>query len=320
MLKALAPGFLLTVVLGVAAYYLATLHDTLDALVVALLAGMLIRLIFGRQAWFILAVAYAKDLKNFLIPLGVLFYSATINFSKSLELPGSMYVHTFLSLFVILFTALLLGRLFRLPAKTNWLTAVGSAICGASAIAITSTAVDAKDDDVSNSLIAITLVGLLAVVLYQTLPLFTALDRETYAVLSGATLHQTGMVKIATASLGNLAKDVALPVKVIRTALIPYLALFFFALAVSREGYKKGMGYILMVLMAFILILGLTAFVPAFSELTKVKGIKIAATIIFSVAFANLGLLVDFKTMKLRPVIVALLAWAVAVAVFFVTL
>ena len=317
MIKALAPGFLLTVALGVTSFFVSTMHDTLDALLVALLAGMLVRLLFGTQKWFVLVVAYAKDLKDVLIPIGVLLYSATININRSLTLPGTVYVHTLISFIVLLGVALILGKLFRLPQKTSWLTAVGSAVCGASAIAITSTAIDAKDEDISNSMIAITLVGLLAVVLYQTpLPFFSGLDRETYAVLSGATLQQTGMVKIATSSLGNLAKDIALPVKVLRTASIPFVALAFFYLTVKKEGFIKGRRYFIAVLAAFIVILGLTGLSPQFALITHLKGVKIAATIVFATAFANLGLLVDFKAMKLRPVIVALLAWVASVAVF----
>lgn len=317
MIKALAPGFLLTVALGVASFFASTMHDTLDALIVALLAGMLVRLLFGAQKWFILVVAYAKDLKDVLIPIGVLLYSATININRSLTLPGTVYVQTLVSFIVLLGVALILGKLFRLPQKTSWLTAVGSAVCGASAIAITSTAIDAKDEDISNSMIAITLVGLLAVVLYQTpLPFFSGLNPETYAVLSGATLQQTGMVKIATSSLGDLAKNIALPVKVLRTASIPFVALAFFYLTVKKEGLIKGRRYFIAVLAAFIVILGLTALSSQFALITHLKGVKIAATIAFATAFANMGLLVDFKAMKLRPVIVALLAWAASVAVF----
>jgi uncharacterized integral membrane protein (TIGR00698 family) len=317
MIKALAPGFLLTLALGVVSFFISNMHDTLDALVVALLAGMLVRLLFGTQKWFILVVAYAKDLKVVLIPIGVLLYSATININKSLTLSGTAYLHTLISFIVLLGSALLFGKLFRLPQKTSWLTAVGSAVCGASAIAITSTAIDAKDEDISNSMIAITLVGLLAVVLYLApLPLIAGLDRETYAVLSGATLQQTGMVKIAASSLGSLAKDIALPVKVLRTASIPFVALAFFYFTVKKEGFIKGRRYFIAVLAAFIVILGLTGLSPQFALITHLKGVKIAATIVFATAFANMGLLVDFKAMKIRPVIVALLAWVASVAVF----
>lgn len=316
MIKALAPGFLLTVVLGTASYFIATFHDSLDALVVALLLGMFIRLIFGGSPRFAFVVAYAKDIKDFLIPIAVLFYSMTININKSLTLSASAYIHTLVSLVVLLGVALIVGRLLRLPEKTAWLTAIGSAICGASAIAISSTAVEAKDEDVSNSLVAITIVGLLAVAVYQYLPAVTSLTNENFAILSGATLQQTGIVKIATSALGDIQKNIALPVKVLRTALIPFVALFFFYLTVKREGYKRHTGYLLIVLLAFIIILYFTAFIPAFAALSKIKWIKVAATVIFSIAFANLGLLVDFRTLKIGPIITALLAWGAALAVF----
>ncbi|HAR39714.1 MAG: hypothetical protein A2X56_04280 [Nitrospirae bacterium GWC2_57_13] len=318
MFKALAPGVLLTTLLGIGAYYLSGIHPTLDALVVALLAGMIIRLLFGKLPFFDMVIAYAKDIKDFLIPVGVILYAATINIKTSLALSGAVYAQTFVAFGVLLVAALLLGRLFKLPQKTNWLTAVGSSICGASAIAITCTAVDAKDEDISNSMIAITLVGLLAVAMFQAIPYFQSLGNEVYGVLSGATLQQTGLVKMATANLGTVSKDIALPVKVLRTALIPFVALAFFFIAAKQNGKKKGSGYLLIVLAAFIVILGLTAFSPAFAVVTKFQAIKVAATIVFATAFVNLGLLCDFKTLKVQPIIVAFLAWAAAVGVFLV--
>lgn len=316
MVKALAPGFVLTVLLGILSYFISTIHDSLDALVVALILGMMLRLVFGGGPRFSLVVAYAKDIKDVLIPIAVLLYSMTINIKKALTLSASAYMHVLVSLAVLLGVALIFGRLLRLPQKTSWLTAIGSAICGASAIAISSTVVDAKDEDVSNSLVAITLVGLLAVGVYQYLPAVTSLPDDNFAVLSGATLQQTGLVKIATAGLGDIQKNIALPVKVLRTALIPFVALFFFYLTVRREGYKKHTGYLLIVLLAFIIILYLAAFFPAFAVLSKIKWIKVAATLIFSIAFANLGLLVDFRSLKIGPIITALLAWGAALAVF----
>ena len=318
MFKALAPGVLLTTLLGIVAYFVSGLHETLDALVLSLLAGMVLRLLFGRMPAFDIVIAYAKDLKDFLIPIGVILYAATINIQKSMTFAGAVYAQTFVATAVLLIVALLLGRAFGLSKKMNWLTAVGSSICGASAIAITSTAIDAKDEDISNSLIAITLVGLVAVVLFKALPFIQNLGNEMYGILSGATLHQTGIVKIATAGLGTVAKDVALPVKALRTALIPFIALAFFVIAVRQEGKKKGSAYLLAVLVAFIVILGLTAFSPAFAVITKFKAIKVAATIVFATAFVNLGLLVDFKTLKIQPIIVAFLAWVAAVGVFLV--
>jgi uncharacterized integral membrane protein (TIGR00698 family) len=317
MFKALAPGVLLTTFLGIVAYLLSGLHEALDALVLALLGGMVIRLLFGKLSSFDMIIAYAKDIKDFLIPIGVILYAATINLGKSLSLPAHVYVQTFVSVAVLLVVALLLGKAFKLPRKMSWLTAVGSGICGASAIAITCTAVDAKDEDISNSLIAITLVGLVAIVLFRLLPFVAMLGDQVFGVLSGATLQQMGIVKIATSGL-EAAKDVALPVKVLRMALIPFVALAFFFVVVKQEGKKKGSTYLLIVLAAFILILGLTAFNPAFAVITKFKWIKIAGTIVFATAFVNLGLLADFKTLKVQPIIVAFLAWVAAVGVFLI--
>ena len=80
-------------------------------------------------------------------------------------------------------------------------------------------------------------------------------------------------------------------------------------------GQPSGPGVVPVAVVGLVII-GLTAISPGFAAITKIKGIKIAATIIFATAFVNLGLLVDFKTFKVQPIIVSFLAWVSALVVF----
>src|SRR3990170_132170 len=114
MFKAMAPGALLTTLLGIVAYFVSGLHEMLDALVLALLAGMVLRLLFGKIPAFDIVIAYAKDLKDFLIPIGVILYAATINIQKSMTFAGAVYAQTFVATAVLLIVGLLLGRAFGL--------------------------------------------------------------------------------------------------------------------------------------------------------------------------------------------------------------
>ena len=312
MIKILAPGFFVTLVLGLAAWFLSTQYDVADALVVALLLGMSVRAIASRHPSFFLVIAYAKDIQRFLIPLGVLLYAGTINIRGSLELGSGIYVRTLASaagLFAITYSvALLLGC----SKKTTLLTAIGTAICGASAIAITSNVIEAEDDDTSNSLIAVTVAGLVAVaLLHLWLGHLSEGQHALFAELSGATLQQTGMVKIATASLSPHLRDLALSVKVVRIALIPFIALGLSLASIRKSGGGRERFYVLAMLLGFIIVLALTASSPSFAASVKTLAVKNAATIVFAIGFANLGLLVDFGRLRPKTIAASLAGWLI---------
>lgn len=315
MIRLLAPGFLLTLAMGVGAYFLSSLHSAIDALVVAVLSGMLVRWAFGERSGFSVVVAYAKDLQEFLIPFGVLLYALTIDLQRSLHLPTNVYVALAATMVIFFVVAIAAASVLKVPTKTGWLTAIGSAICGASAICISSRAVDADDDDVSNSMIATMVVGLAAVALYESLPFFYSMESDAFGIFCGATLQQTGLVKTATASLDGSVQGLALSVKALRIALLPFVALVFFFIASHRSSGRRKT-FLIVVFAAFVAIVLLSATMPAVVAFGKAKSVKVLATIVFAVALVNLGLLVDIRRTRLGPVVVAALAWMGAVATF----
>ena len=93
-----------------------------------------------------------------------------------------------------------------MPTRLNELIATGSAICGASAIVVVSPSIDAEPEETSTSLLVITGVGLLAMMVYPILRSMFNLSDEMYALLSGATLHQTGLVRAAIAQANSRTK------------------------------------------------------------------------------------------------------------------
>lgn len=89
----------------------------------------------------------------------------------------------------------LLGRLLRLPARLSALIAVGTAICGASAIVATGPAIEAQEEEIAYAVGCITLFGLLAMLGYPYLA--HALLREApvaAGVFLGTAIHETAQV------------------------------------------------------------------------------------------------------------------------------
>jgi uncharacterized integral membrane protein (TIGR00698 family) len=119
------------------------------------------------------------------------------------------------------------GRVLRVPASLALLVASGSAICGASAVAATASAIGADDEDAGYAVAVVTLFGTLAMVLVPVLatgPL--GLTGEQAALWAGASIHEVAQVTGAGGVLGGAALATATLVKLARVALLaPTVAL-----------------------------------------------------------------------------------------------
>jgi uncharacterized integral membrane protein (TIGR00698 family) len=112
------------------------------------------------------------------------------------------------------------NRWLGLPARLGTLIAVGTAICGNSAIAAIGPAVGAKDDEVSYAVGCITLFGLFALIAYPfAAPLLFAGDPRLAGLFLGAAIHDTAQV----AGAGMLAAQHFGDATVLETAAVTKL-------------------------------------------------------------------------------------------------
>ena len=216
---------LLAILVGSTGYGLSLLTGAsyADPLVIALCIGILVRTGVGDRR----QLRHGFELASaFFIPVGIVFYAMkNLNFDRLAKVDTAMLI--LLSLVVLVYFAviLILGRLTGQRRQITYLTATGSAICGASAIAIISPAMEAEPDDISVSLLAVTLVALLG--LFTILPFLATLFNlasSTYGILAGAVLQFTGFVKSAVDNVPHLSRDMparelaslALSVKAVR--------------------------------------------------------------------------------------------------------
>ena len=129
----------------------------------------------------------------------------------------------------LLFTAIaglvVCRYLLKLGEGASVLIAVGTSICGASAIAATAPAIGAKDEETGVALAVVTLFGLVAMFLYPYLFSFTGLgawlshDVGAFGLWSGIGIHETAQV-IACSSQVDGALEMAMLAKSIRIFMI----------------------------------------------------------------------------------------------------
>jgi uncharacterized integral membrane protein (TIGR00698 family) len=316
-IRKVLPGLLLVFTLGLAAYFLSRLHSSLDALFLALILGITTRNLIGAAPS--LSPGVQLGTKIF-IPVGIILYGTNLDFSKLYSLPIMTILLTLLCMVVFFILIYWLNRIWQLPVKLSELLTAGSAICGASAIAVLSPSVDAEPEDTSVSLLVITAAGLLGVMIYPILQEFLGLSNTAYAVLSGSTLHQTGLVRIAVSNMDIEFVDYGLAVKTLRIVMLAPIALIVGLLHSRQAGSNPSVIDSLRrvwFLLPFILVGLLVSFAPPLRGL--LLSLKPWATFVFSMALASIGFMVEIDsviTVGSKPLIVGLLGW-IGVVIFF---
>jgi uncharacterized integral membrane protein (TIGR00698 family) len=129
------------------------------------------------------------------------------------------------------------GRALGLRRDVLTLIGVGTAICGASAIAATDAVIDADDADVSYAVTTIFLFNVVAVIAYPVLGDVIGLSQHAFGLFAGTAVNDTSSVMAATNVYGHQAATYGLVVKLTRTlAIIPVSI----ALAAWRRGPRPG--------------------------------------------------------------------------------
>src|ERR687885_281570 len=124
----------------------------------AIVFGLVVGNIFGSQRWFrVFDPGIATY--EFWLKLGIVLLGTRFLLIDVLKLGGVSLALVVLELILAIIAMLGFGRLFRLGPKLTALLAVGSAVCGVSAIIATQGAIDADEQDSSFAIAAILALG-----------------------------------------------------------------------------------------------------------------------------------------------------------------
>lgn len=200
---------------------------------VAILLGIVIATVAGpRMGPLTPGLAFASQR---ILRLGIILLGARLSLGEiaRIGLPATgLIVVTMAASFAIV---LLASRFVQVEGRLALLIAVGSAVCGNTAIVATAPVIGARARDVAYAVATITLFGTLAVFLYPAVGRALALPESTFGLWSGVAVHDTSQVIATSAAFGPQALDVATVVKLIRNALMAPL-LFLIATGWAARG------------------------------------------------------------------------------------
>src|SRR6201998_3125494 len=206
------PGVLLLTAVGYAGKlleqnvgaYAKTHHWTfpnIEYVLWAIVLGLLISNTVGVPEIFRTGVATYE----FWLKAGIVLLGARFLLGDVLRLGGLSLVLVFIELALALTFMTYLGRGFKLSPKLTSLLAVGSAVCGVSAIIATQGAIDADEEDSSTAIGAILGLGALSLFTFPLIAHSLHLSDHAYGLWAGLAIDNTAE---ATAA-GALYSDVA---------------------------------------------------------------------------------------------------------------
>jgi uncharacterized integral membrane protein (TIGR00698 family) len=133
----------------------------------------------------------------------------------------------------------LLGKLFGLKPKLTSLLAIGSSICGVSAIIAGKGAIDADDEDASFAIAAILALGALALIFFPLIGHALHLSDHAYGLWAGLAVDNTAEATAAGALYSDAAGKLAVLAKTTRNATIGFVVLAYAIYWASRgQGHE----------------------------------------------------------------------------------
>jgi uncharacterized integral membrane protein (TIGR00698 family) len=244
----LLPGILLLAAIGYAgkvieqsvARYSKAHHlvlPNIEYVLWAILIGLLISNTIGVPALFRSGVStYEFWLKAGIVLLGSRFILGDV-----LKLGGVSLGLVALELAVALSFMTFLGRVFKLKPKLTSLLAIGSAVCGVSAIIAAEGAIDADEEDTSFAIAAILALGAISLFTFPLIGHALHMSDRAYGLWAGLAVDNTAEATAAGALYSDAAGKLAVLAKTTRNAMIGFVVLGY-AWYWARQGQAQAVG------------------------------------------------------------------------------
>jgi len=303
-----------------------TPKSPISTVLIAILLGILMGNAFTPRPGMMIGLDFTQQ---YILKLGIIFLGIRLSFADFIKF-GSIAIPLIIICIVgVLILVKLLIKKVPISSKMSYLIAIGTSVCGATAIVATAPVINAKKSEVAYAIANITLFGVIAMLLY---PYFAEwyFDNEALNVglFLGTSIHETSQVAAAGLIYDQQFNspetlNVATVTKLIRnTFLVILIPLFAF---LYNRGELKGQKYSIFNIFPYF-VLGFIGMIivrnlgdqlyPAESNnhqiwVNLIEYFKILTTVFLTMAMAAVGIsinLSELKSMGYKPFIVGLIA------------
>ena len=312
-----------------------TPKSPISTVLIAILLGILMGNAFTPRPGMMVGLDFTQQ---YILKLGIIFLGIRLSFEEFLKF-GSIAIPLIIVCIIgVLILIKLLIKKVPISSKMSYLIAIGTSVCGATAIVATAPVINAKKTEVAYAIANITLFGVIAMLIYPYFAEWYFNEDDLKAGLFlGTSIHETSQVAAAGLIYDQQFNspetlNVATVTKLIRnTFLVIMIPLFAF---LYNRGEVKNEKYSILSIFPYF-VLGFIGMIvirnlgdQLFSDennnyllwMNFIEYLKILATTFLTMAMAAVGIsinLSELKSMGYKPFIVGLIA---AVTVGFISL
>ncbi len=312
-----------------------TPKSPISTVLIAILLGILMGNAFTPRPGMMIGLDFTQQ---YILKLGIIFLGIRLSFEEFIEF-GSIAIPLIVVCIVgVLILIKILIKKVSISSKMSYLIAIGTSVCGATAIVATAPVINAKKTEVAYAIANITLFGVIAMLVYPYFAEWYFGENELKAGLFlGTSIHETSQVAAAGLIYDQQFNspetlNVATVTKLIRNTflviMIPLFAFLYNRGTVKNEKYSifNIFPYFVLGFIGMIIIrnLGdqffLVNSVNYDNWINFISLLKILATVFLTMAMAAVGIsinLSELKSMGYKPFVVGLIA---AVTVGFISL
>ena len=334
-LKSIIPGVVLALVFclfsqGInnvlAIEIFGTPKSPISTVLIAILLGILMGNAFTPRPGMMIGLDFTQQ---YILKLGIIFLGIRLSFSDFIKFGSIAIPLIIICILGVLVLVKLLIKKVPISSKMSYLIAIGTSVCGATAIVATAPVINAKKSEVAYAIANITLFGVIAMLVY---PYFAEWYFNNEALNAGlflgTSIHETSQVAAAGLIYDQQFNspetlNVATVTKLIRnTFLVILIPLFAF---LYNRGELKGQNYsILNIFPYFVLgFIGMIIvrnlgdqFFPLGNHnheiwINLIGYLKTLATVFLTMAMAAVGISInlgELKSMGYKPFVVGLIA------------
>ncbi|GEB76102.1 YeiH family protein [Sporolactobacillus inulinus] len=306
------PGIGLATVLALPAWLIGSYFPIVGSPVIGILLGLMLSFWRKPAALHPGVVFTSKKVLQY----AIILMGFGLNLFNILHVGGQTLLLMIFTLTAAFLSAYLAGRLLRTEGRTTTLIAVGTAICGGSAIAAAAPVIRAKDEEVAHSISTIFLFNVIAAFLFPFLGHLFGMSNDQFGLWAGTAINDTSSVVAAGYTYSHDAGNLAVIVKLTRTLMIIPVTLAL-AFIFARKSSDQAGSYRFSKIFPWF-VLGFTAASVVTTAFSLPQGLTTGLTAIgkymIVMAMVCIGLntnLVRLIKNGIRPILLGLICWFV---------
>lgn len=195
------PGLLLCLIIALPCWYLGQLFPVIGGPVFAIIAGMIITLLWKNQERFAGGITFTSKK---ILQYAVILLGFGLNLSEIAKVGALSPPIICSTIATSLIIAFVLYRCMKIPANISTLVGVGSSICGGSAIAATAPVIGADDEEIAQAISVIFLFNVLAALLFPSFGGAIGLTNDGFGLFAGTAINDTSSVTAAASTWDTL--------------------------------------------------------------------------------------------------------------------